>query len=108
MAKSCHDRYKIRKLTALKLEDRLLKLYTCIIDKEEIPNLFKLALKIPILKSNKKTYTFDDHRGITLLSSINKVLERIVLIRLKRKTNCRPDPLQVFIKKNRMPLLLAL
>ena len=86
----------------------LLKLYTCIIDKEEIPNLFKLALKIPILKSNKKTYTFDDHRGITLLSSINKVLERIVLIRLKRKTNCRPDPLQVFIKKNRMPLLLAL
>ena len=46
------------------------------------------------MKSNKKTYTFDDHRGISLLSSVNKVLERIVLIRLKRKTNSRPNPLQ--------------
>ena len=72
----------------------LLKLYTCIIDWEEIPNLFKLAIKIPILKSNKKTHTFDDHRGISLLSSINKVLERIVLLRLKDKPNCRLHLLQ--------------
>ena len=43
----------------------LLKFYNCIIDREEIPDSFKLAVKIPILKSNKKTHTFDDHRGIS-------------------------------------------
>ena len=72
----------------------LLNLYTCIIDREEIPSSFKLAVKIPIPKGNKKGKMFDDHRGISLLSCINKVLERIVLSRLQRQHNCQHHPLQ--------------
>ncbi len=34
----------------------------CIIDREEIPNSFKIVVKIPILKSNKKMHMFDDDR----------------------------------------------
>ena len=72
----------------------LLKFYNCIIDRKEIPDSFKLAAKIPIIKSNKNTYTFDDHRGISLLSSINKVLERILLSRLQKQLKCHPNLLQ--------------
>ena len=37
---------------------------------------------------------FDDHRGITLLCSFNKIFERIVLKRLEQKIRCQPHPLQ--------------
>ena len=72
----------------------LLNIYTCIIDRKEIPNSFKLAVKILIPKGNKKGKMFDDHRGISLLFCINKVLERIVLSRLQRQQNCQHHPLQ--------------
>ena len=45
----------------------LLKFHNHIIDREEIPDSFQIipdSVQIPILKSNKKTHTFDDHRGI--------------------------------------------
>ncbi len=79
----------------------LLNLYTCIIVREEIPNSFKLAVKIPIPKGNKKGKMFDDHRGISLLSCINKVLERIVLSRLQRQQNCQHHS-RVDIKNTKM------
>ena len=60
----------------------LFKFYNCIIDREEIPDSFKLAVKIPILKSIKKMHMFDDHCRISSLSFINKILEHIVLSRL--------------------------
>jgi hypothetical protein len=77
----------------------LLNIYKCIIDREEIPSSFKLAVKIPIPKGNKKTHMFDDHRGISLLPGINKVLERIVLSRLQKQQNCHHHPLQGGYKK---------
>ncbi len=80
----------------------LLNLYTCIIDREEIPNSFKLAVKIPIPKGNKKGKMFDDHRGISLLSCINKVLERIVLSRLQRQQTVSIIHSRVDIKNTKM------
>ena len=86
--------YEHRKYVGETMVRALLKSYNCIIEREEIPGSFKLAVKIPILKSNKKTHTFDDHRGISLLSSINKVLERLVLSRLQKQPRCQPHLFQ--------------
>lgn len=72
----------------------LLKLYNCITEIEEIPKSFKLAIKIPIPKKNKEVRSFDNHRGISLLTSFNKVLERIVLSRLQKNPNNSHHSLQ--------------
>ncbi|CAB4009792.1 Hypothetical predicted protein, partial [Paramuricea clavata] len=45
----------------------LLKLFSYVIELEEIPKFFKMAIKIPIPKGNKTSRTYDDHRGISLL-----------------------------------------
>jgi hypothetical protein len=37
---------------------------------------------------------FDDHRGISLLPCVNKILERIVLSQLQKQQNCLHHPLQ--------------
>jgi sarcosine oxidase/L-pipecolate oxidase len=65
-----------------------------IIESEKNPVCFKLAIKIPIPKGNKKSRSFDDHRGISLLPSINKILERIVLSRLLKEPKYLHHPLQ--------------
>ena len=72
----------------------LLKLFSYIIELEEIPKSFKMAIKIPIPKGNKTSRTFDDHRGISLLPCINKMLERIVLSRLQKEEKYSHQPLQ--------------
>ena len=41
-----------------------------------------------------RSSNFDDHRGITLFCSFNKIFERIVLKRLQQKLRCHPHPLQ--------------
>jgi hypothetical protein len=74
--------------------DALLRLFNLIIESEKIPVCFKLAIKIPIPKGNKNSRSFDDHRGISLLPSINKILERIVLSRLLREPKYLHHPLQ--------------
>ena len=60
-------------------------LYRNIIEKEYIPRAFKLAVKVPIPKSRKVKMTFDDSRGINLLPVLDKILERLVLGRIKCK-----------------------
>jgi hypothetical protein len=72
----------------------LLKLFSYVIELEEIPKSFKMAIKIPIPKGNKTSRTFDDHRGISLFPCINKVLERIVLSRLQKEEKYSHQPLQ--------------
>ena len=74
--------------------DALLRLFNLIIESEKNPVCFKLAIKIPIPKGNKNSRSFDDHRGISLLPSINKILERIVLSRLLRELKYLHHPLQ--------------
>ena len=58
--------------------DAPLNLFNLIIKSESILISFKLEIKIPIPKGSKNSRTFDDHRGISLLPSVNKILERIV------------------------------
>ena len=74
---------------------KLVTLYNKIVELEYIPKNFKLGIKIPIPKGGKICASkFDDHRGITLLCSFNKIFERIVLKRLQQKIRCQPHPLQ--------------
>ncbi len=57
------------------LVGKLAILYNKIIELEYIPEHFKIGIKIPIPKGGKPCASkFDDHRGITLLSSFNKFL----------------------------------
>ncbi|CAB4017039.1 Hypothetical predicted protein [Paramuricea clavata] len=87
--------YEHIKYSADILAAKLLILYNKIIELEDIPRQFKLGIKIPIPKGGKSCASkFDDHRGITLLCTFNKVFERLVLNRLQNKIRCRPHPLQ--------------
>ena len=77
------------------LVKKLVVLYNKIVELEYIPKNFKLGVKIPIPKEEKICASkYDDHRGITLLCSFNKIFERIVLKRLQQKLRCQPHPLQ--------------
>ena len=70
------------------LVEKLLIHYNKIIELEYIPKHFKIGFKIPIPKRGKYCASkFDDHRGITLLCSFNKIFERLVLNRLQIKQN---------------------
>ena len=71
------------------LLDYLVQLFNSIIKIEYIPLSFKLAVKIPIPKGGKTlACTFDDYRGISLLTTFNKILERLVLSRINQKSKC--------------------
>lgn len=73
----------------------LVQLFNSIINLVYIPSSFKLAVKIPIPKGGKVfAWTFDDHRGISLLTTFNKILERIVLQRIYTKPRCNLHFLQ--------------
>jgi len=77
------------------LVKKLVILYNKIVKLEYIPKKFKLGIKIPVPKGGKICASkFDDHRGITLLCTFNKIFERIVLKRLQHKIRCQPHPLQ--------------
>lgn len=84
----------------IKLGERILLLYlvqlfNSVIKVEYIPSSFKLAVKIPIPKGGKAfACTFDDHRGISLLTTFNKIMERIILLRIQQKPQCIPHSLQ--------------
>jgi hypothetical protein len=86
--------YEHIKYGGLAVIDALFKLFNLIIWTEKIPDCFKLAIKIPILKDNKNSRSFDNHRGISLPLSVNKILERIVLSRLLRESKHGHHPLQ--------------
>lgn len=73
----------------------LVQLFNSIIKREYIPWSFKLGVKIPIPKGRKTgVYTFDDYRGISLLTSFNKIMERLVLLRIQKKPKCTLHNLQ--------------
>jgi hypothetical protein len=79
--------YEHVKYGGSKLKETLVYLFNCIINEEIIPKSFKLAVKIPIPKSNKDDMAFDNSRGISLLTTFNKILESITLCCINRKHN---------------------
>ena len=80
----------------------ILKFYNCIIERGEIPDSLKLAVKIPILKSKKKTHTFDHHRGINLLSPLIKYWSVLYYHDYKDSQSVTLISYRVAIKNNRM------
>ena len=61
--------YEHVKYGGSKLKEALAYLFNRIVNEENIPRSFKLAVKIPIPKSNKDNMTFDNSRGISLLTT---------------------------------------
>ena len=59
-------------------KEALAYLFNRIVNEENIPRSFKLAVKIPIHKSNKDNMTFDNSRGISLLTTFNEIFESII------------------------------
>jgi hypothetical protein len=66
------------------LFDKLGTLFNAIIKYAKIPQLFKLGLLIPLYKGKRKPKSQKgSYRGVTLMPVINKLLEKIVWLRLE-------------------------
>ena len=86
----------------------MLSLFNMIITKEEIPASFKIAVKIPLPKSqNGKKSGFDDHRGISLLPAFDKILQRIILNRMQLIPGIQIHSLQGAYQKEQDALTTA-
>ena len=79
--------YEHVKYGGSKLKEALAYLFNRIVNEENIPRSFKLAVKITIPKSNKDNMKFDNSRGSSLLTTFNKIFESITLCRINRKYN---------------------
>ena len=67
----------------------LLRMLNYIVDMEEIPPLFKSGLLCPVYKGGgKDPFLTTNYRGITMNSILSKILEILVLSRMKR---CRAE-----------------
>ena len=62
----------------------LTRIINCIVELEEIPNVLKVGLVVPVYKgSNKDPLNMNSYRGITLSNVISKVLEFLLLERMR-------------------------
>ena len=83
-------------------------LFNAIVTFEYIPSSFKLAIKVPIPKgSNQQGRTFDDHRGISLLPVVDKILQRIILNRISKRPKTAIHCLQGAYQKQQDALTTA-
>lgn len=74
------------------------------------PNKWKHAMVIPIKKPNKPSAEPDSYRPISLLSSLNKILERVILVRLQehlQNVNAIPQQQHGFQKNKSTTTLLT-
>jgi hypothetical protein len=62
------------------------RLICCIWNKEELPQQWKKSITVPIYKKGYKTYC-NNYRGISLLTTIYKILSNILLARLTPYVN---------------------
>jgi hypothetical protein len=95
------------KLGGSRLKEALVYVFKRIIIEEYIPSSFKLAIKIPIPKDSKENTSFDNSRGISLLTTFNKILENITLRRINSKHNGCIDELQGAYQKQQSALTSA-
>jgi hypothetical protein len=63
------------------LRSEIHKLFNYISNKEELPEQWKKSIVVPIYKKGDKT-DCSNYRGISLLSTLYKILSRILLSRL--------------------------
>ena len=65
------------------LISHLTSLFNAIVSSGHIPAVFQSGLLLPIPKSNKRDLSNpSNYRGITILSNVSKVLEKLVLLRI--------------------------
>jgi hypothetical protein len=69
-------------------------LFIAIVCVEHIPLSFKLAVKVPIPKDITGNKTFDNHRGISLMPVLDKILQKLVSNRILAVPNCKIHRLQ--------------
>lgn len=82
------------KFAGQEINQHLADVFSAILDESVIPHAFKEGVTIPILKKGKSSLHHDNYRGITITSTIGKILEHILLKRLKTKTTTIQSRLQ--------------
>lgn len=90
------------------LQYHMLLLFNAIMTEEQIPESFKIAIKIPIPKGRKKQARgFDEHRGISLLPVFDKILQRLILNRIQMRPSTPIHFLQGAYQKGQDALTTA-
>ena len=81
----------------------VLHLFNVLYAKDFVPNLWKEAIVIPLLKSGKPADTASSYRPISLTSCLGKLLERIITNRLSWFVESKNfiGPEQAGFRKNR-------
>ena len=67
----------ILKNSAIILAPILTSIFNCCLDQDKVPNEFKIAIVFPLFKKGDNTVC-DNYRGISVLSPIAKLFERIL------------------------------
>ena len=87
---------RLTALTHLTYGGELLKLhltalFNAIVSEAYIPKAFQLGMVIPIPKGHNKDLSVPiNHRGITILSNISKVFEKLLLLKISQQTSPPP------------------
>ncbi|GBM54128.1 putative RNA-directed DNA polymerase from transposon BS [Araneus ventricosus] len=78
---------------------RITLIINCIFKFAHFPSPWKTAVVVPIYKKGKKTQAPDSYRPISLLSSLSKLAESIILKRLEEETEHKLIPFQFGFRK---------
>ncbi|GBM69812.1 putative RNA-directed DNA polymerase from transposon BS, partial [Araneus ventricosus] len=78
---------------------RITYLINCVIKLSHFPKSWKTAVVVPIYKAGKNAQSPDSYRPISLLSSLSKLAESIILNRLEAETEDKLIPFQFGFRK---------
>ncbi|GBO10726.1 putative RNA-directed DNA polymerase from transposon BS [Araneus ventricosus] len=78
---------------------RITLIINCIFKFAHFPSPWKTAVVVPIYKKGKKPQAPDSYRPISLLSSLSKLAESIILNRLEEETEHKLIPFQFGFRK---------
>ncbi|GBM29798.1 putative RNA-directed DNA polymerase from transposon X-element, partial [Araneus ventricosus] len=78
---------------------RLTLIINCILKFAHFPRSWKTAVVVPIYKKGKNPQAPDSYRPISLLSSLSKIAESIILSRLEDETEHKLTPYQFGFRK---------
>ena len=72
----------------------LAALFNAIVAEEYIPEAFQLGMVIPIPKGYKDLSVPGNYRGITILSNVSKVFEKLLLLKISQQSSPPPPTLK--------------
>ena len=85
----------------------LAALFNAIVAEEYIPEAFQLGMVIPIPKGYKDLSVPGNYRGITILSNVSKVFEKLLLLKISQQSS-PPHPQTTARGLSREPWLHSL